>query len=433
MLGGIDVSRSRAQWVVAGLLLALTIAFVLYSFVGTFVFGLFMYYATRPVYRRLKRRVRPPSLAAAIAIFTLALPFVLLAAYTIAIGLQELSAFTGQLRANNTTFGQYQGVLQPYFDVSQVAENPATLVEDSAGREAIQRIVVESQQYLFFIGNALLHLFIMAALAFYLLRDGSRLSQWTKANFGDDRGVMDAYFRAVDRDFSSIFFGNILNAFITGIIGTLAYSLLNVYAPGDLFVPYAALVGLLCGAASLIPVVGMKLVYFPVTAYLFVRAAMTDATGVLWFPVLFFAVSFLVVDVIPDLVLRPYVSGRNLHVGTVMFAYILGPLLFGWYGLFLGPVILVLGVHFARLVLPELLHDERLQPYAVDPTYFAGEAGPQSTTVGNASAREATIEGESVREASAQGESAVEDAPADVADVPVDDGAGSVPGGNDDA
>jgi predicted PurR-regulated permease PerM len=223
-----------------------------------------------------------------------------------------------------------------------------------------------------------------------------------KINFGDDRGVMDAYFRAVDRDFSSIFFGNILNAFITGIIGTLAYSLLNVYAPGGLAIPYAGLVGVLCGAASLVPVVGMKLVYVPVSAYLFVQTFVSDATGVLWFPLLFVGVSFLIVDVIPDLVLRPYVSGRNLHVGSVMLAYILGPLLFGWYGLFLGPVILVLGVHFARLVLPELLHAERLQPYAVDPTYFEAEAlAPDTTT------EEATT---------------VDDPPVDVEDVQVDDG-----------
>jgi len=100
-----------------------------------------------------------------------------------------------------------------------------------------------------------------------------------------------------------------------------------------------------------------------------------------------------------------------------MFAYILGPLLFGWYGLFLGPVVLVLGVHFARLVLPELLHSERLQPYAVDPTYFEGEAGPQSTTVGNATP---------------EADSPVDGAPVNVVDVTADDGADPVPDGSGD-
>ena len=189
MLEGFDVSRSRIQWTVAGLLLAATAAFVLYSFIGTFVFALFIYYATRPVYRRMKRRIRPPSLAAAISLCTLALPFVLLVAYTGAIGLQELNNFTSQFQNGDGTFGQYEAMLQPYFNVSTIAENPQSLVEDSAARDAVQRLLTESQQYVFFIGNALLHLFVMAALAFYLLRDGHTLSQWVKSNFGDDRGV----------------------------------------------------------------------------------------------------------------------------------------------------------------------------------------------------------------------------------------------------
>jgi predicted PurR-regulated permease PerM len=42
-------------------------------------------------------------------------------------------------------------------------------------------------------------------------------------------------------------------------------------------------------------------------------------------------------------------------MGMVMFSYIFGPLLFGWYGLFLGPLLLVLVVGFSRTVLPAAL------------------------------------------------------------------------------
>jgi hypothetical protein len=44
----------------------------------------------------------------------------------------------------------------------------------------------------------------------------------------------------------------------------------------------------------------------------------------------------------------------------VLFAYVLGAALFGWYGLFLGPLLLVLAAQSANVVLPELLHGERL-------------------------------------------------------------------------
>jgi hypothetical protein len=33
-------------------------------------------------------------------------------------------------------------------------------------------------------------------------------------------------------------------------------------------------------------------------------------------------------------------------------------MLFGWYGLFLGPLLVVVGVHLARIVLPGLVHGD---------------------------------------------------------------------------
>jgi predicted PurR-regulated permease PerM len=135
----------------------------------------------------------------------------------------------------------------------------------------------------------------------------------------------------------------------------VAYNAVNFVSPAGLSVPYPTLIGLLSGAASLIPLVGMKLVYVPVTLYLFGAALTSAGVDSLWFPATFAAVAFFVVDVIPDMVLRPYVSARDLHMGTMMFAYLLGPLLFGWYGIFLAPMLLVIAVRFNRVVLPELL------------------------------------------------------------------------------
>ncbi|WP_435346963.1 AI-2E family transporter [Haloarchaeobius sp. HRN-SO-5] len=388
MLGGFDIRESRAAWWILAIALGTILTWVFYSFVGTFVFGIFIYYATRPVYQQMQQQgIRPPSLAASIAIFTLALPFLLLLAYTVAIGLQELNTIITNIQdqqtSNGQTISQIESVIQPYVDVSDTLQNPEQLLSNPDDLSIVTDLANEAQGYAGFVGTALLHLFVMIALAFYMLRDGPQLSHWFQSTFGDERGVLAAFLRAVDRDFKNIFFGNILNAFLTAIIGALSYSVLNAYAPPGMGIPYAVLVGLLAGAASLIPVVGMKLVYFPVGGVLFYRAFTSDQSGLLWFPVVFVVVSFVIVDVIPDLVLRPYVSGRNLHVGSVMFAYIFGPLLFGWYGIFLGPMLLVLSVHFARLVLPELLHSEKVQPYAVDPSYFEDETVRSGVSAGD--------------------------------------------------
>ena len=367
----LGMDRSRIAWWSLGLVLGGALLFVLHSFVGTFVFGLFLYYATRPIYRRIRTRIRPPSIAAAVALFVLALPALALVAYTGAVGVSELLRLTdeGLFDLSRYPFTAEQLTTLTDFE-SLLAIDPAAVTFQQV-RRAVSSLG-SAGNVVAFVGIGLVHLFAMVALAFYLLRDDRRLSRWVRGRIADDRGVMEAFLAGVDRDFTNIFFGNILNAVLTGTIGVVVYSLLNLVAPPQVAIPAAGLVGLFAGVASLVPVVGMKLVYVPITGYLGISSYLVDP-NTLWFTAAFFAVSFVVVDTIPDLVLRPYVSGRHLHVGAVMIAYTLGPLLFGWYGVFLGPIILVLIVNFARHVLPVLIAREPLVPYAVDPGVVADD------------------------------------------------------------
>ncbi|MFC3476905.1 AI-2E family transporter [Halobacterium litoreum] len=367
-----NADRARVAWWAVALALAGALAYTVYSFVGTFVFGVFVYYATRPVYRRLKRWIRPPTLAALVSLFTLALPVLLLVAYTTAVGLQELDAF---LAARGANLGQLESLLGPYIDVSAAVEDPQSLLGEPSVQAALQTVAENAVGYAGFLTNFFVHLFAMITIAFYLLRDDHKLASWFRRQFGDDAGVVETYGRAVDRDFSHVFFGNILFAFVTGVIAAVSYSALDSLAPAGVGIPYPALLGMLTGVASLVPIVGIKLVYLPLggwLAYLVVQQG-----GGYAFLGTFGVVAFVVVDVIPDLVLRPYVSGRDLHLGLVMLAYIFGPLLWGWYGLFLGPVVLVLVVHFVRIVLPELVAGDPIEPEALGPSPFGGDGSDE--------------------------------------------------------
>jgi len=370
-----DVDWSRTAWWGIGAVLAAALTFVVYSFVGTFVFGVFIYYATRPIYNRIRKRIPQSSVAAAVAIFAMVLPALLLAGYALLIVANQIRELD---IAGNGYLDQLpftQETLDVLTDPSQVAmidwQQYVTL--DTIG--GALNSLAQAADTVAFLGTGAVHLFVMLAVAFYLLRDGGRLGRYL-VRFTDQSGIVDAYGLAVDRDLKSIFFGNILNAIVTATIGVIVYSILNVFAPDGGSIPAAALVGLIAGVASLVPIVGMKLVYVPVAAFMAVRAVANDVTGGLAFVLAFALASLIIVDTIPDLVLRPYVSGRSLHVGAVMIAYTLGPLLFGWYGIFLMPVLLVLVVHFVRIVLPELLAGEPLRPYAVDPTHLTAE-GPE--------------------------------------------------------
>jgi predicted PurR-regulated permease PerM len=345
-----DFDRSRAAWWVVIAALGALVLYVVYSFIGTFVLGLFVYYATRPLYQRLQPRVSSPTLAVIGTLLAFALPLLVLISYTLAVGLQELSSLTGG------GLGQVTALISPYIDTSAALSNPQQLLGTLSAQSGIDTgslvgILRSVGAYLGLVTTGLVQIFVVLALAFYLLRDDQRLSEWFQSVVG--QGAAYAYATAVDRDLNTVYFGNILTAFVIAIVAAIVYNALAFIAPSGLGIPSPTLLGLLTGVGSLIPVIGMKLVYGPVAAYLGVNAAVTDP-GLLWFPLVFALIAFVVIDTIPELLLRPYLSGRDLHVGMVMVAYILGPLLFGWYGLFLAPLLLVLVVQAGVLVLPEL-------------------------------------------------------------------------------
>ena len=339
--------RIRLLWLAFGVVCALVLVYSVYTFVGTFVFGVFVYYAVRPIHRRIRQRVTSPSLAAFLSMFLLVLPALVIVFATLGIAIQELLRFvrTQQLAA-------LEAALTPYLDTTLTNVDLEAMLTGNVDTATLQQSLAVATQSISFVGLGLLHLFVMLALAFYLLRDGDRLAALCYNCIPHE--TFATYGRAVDRDLKNVYFGNIANAVFTGTIGAITYTALNFFAPAGAAIPYPALLGLLTGVASLVPVVGMKLVYFPVAAYLGGVLLFAGQTEGLWFVVAFAVLSFVVVDTIPDVVLRPFVSGGTLHSGTLMLTYIFGSLLFGWYGIFLAPLLLVVVVEFVRIVLPTL-------------------------------------------------------------------------------
>lgn len=204
-------------------------------------------------------------------------------------------------------------------------------------------------------------LFLMFIIGFYLLKDGHQLREWfLKSALGGDTELFERFFESVDKDLQKIFFGNILVAVLTACIAIILFRLLNFIAPElspglKLAIPSPFLLGLLCGISIFVPGIGIKIVWVPLWAYLAVQAYLNNILlSAAWFLMLFLVTVFLLVDLAPDLVLRPIISSRRIHRGVLLLAYLFGYIAFGFMGLFLGPIIVVLATNFIGIVLPEI-------------------------------------------------------------------------------
>ncbi|PSQ09640.1 hypothetical protein BRC93_12280 [Halobacteriales archaeon QS_5_70_15] len=226
--------------------------------------------------------------------------------------------------------------------------------------------------------GVLLHLSLALALTFFLLRDGSRIEAWFLDEIADEDSSAYAFLRGTDADLETVYVGTVLSVLGVTVAAVLAYNGYNLLVPAAVDLPVPTLLALLTGLATFVPIVVGKLVYLPAGGYLLWEATRVDAALV--YPVAFLLVSFLLLDILPQTVLRPLIAGRSLHSGLVLFAYVLGAAYFGWYGLFLGPLLVVLAVQLLKHVLPDLVGGDPFVPEAdegvqigSDPLAEAGE------------------------------------------------------------
>jgi len=337
---------SGVAWWLVGFAVFGVLAWVGFSYLGWLVFGLFTYYVARPIARRIEDRVGSPSLAAGLTLAFIIVPIALfIAAFlSVAVG-QALELLSGQ--------SAQQLLARLPIPTQNLPSDPAQIAVVMLQDPTVSTALGEFGVAVGAAGATLFNVFLAVIFAFFLLTSGDALADWFRTNvFGSD-SLAVGYLRRVDRGLTSIYFGYTLTIFVVIVLAAVIYTVFNAVAPGDLTIPQAVLLAVITGIFTLIPLLGRSIVYAFIVALLAVQALAVDAT-LLWVPVAFFALMVLVFDNVIRTYVRPYLSGKAYHMAFVMFAYLLGPALFGWYGIFLGPLVMVVSVEFITGILPRL-------------------------------------------------------------------------------
>jgi predicted PurR-regulated permease PerM len=382
----LEFDRRRAGWWLVAAVVAGIVGLFFLSFVGTFVFGLFVYYGARPVNRWIQHRVDSRALAATATLLFIVLPTLSLLGYTGFVAFRELAALAGP-DAIDTALGRLPGNQQ---SVAGTLRNLPQLGQLSGVQQQLTAVLGT----LGAVSNAALHLTLALTFAFFLYRDGHRLQSWYRLEVGGRDTAAYSYLAGVDADLEVVYFGNVLTVLAVTIGSIAVYNAYNALVPTAVSLPFPTLLAALTGLATFIPLVVGKVVYVPAAAYL-VWQAVRAGTDLLLYPVAFLIVAFLLLDILPQSIVRPYISGQTMHGGAVLFAYILGAALFGWYGLFLGPFLLVLVVQFANVVLGDLVRGGPVSPTSTattslgtDPTETDVDTGNGGTPAGEANSEE---------------------------------------------
>jgi predicted PurR-regulated permease PerM len=340
-----------------GLVLSVVVGYLVVEFIAALTVSVFVYYSTRRFYKMLGRFRLPARVRAIATISSLVVPLLLLVSYTLVLLVIEARQFVA-----NSAVIDVAAERAPW--LGTVGTVPEFTVQgmyaayQAGDLDVFITFATENATFLTdLVSGFFLNAFIVVIVTYYLLIDGTRIRSWL-LRFDDD-AIIREYLEAVDDELEAVLFGNLLNVIATALIAITVYHGYNAVAPAPVTVPYPTLAGALTGVASLVPVVGMKIVYLPLAVITALPSLLGGDQTLLVYVALFLVVVVVVVDTIPDIILRPLLSGKTTHVGLLMLAYTLGPVVLGFYGLFFAPIVLVVGLTFANTALPRLLGAEQ--------------------------------------------------------------------------
>jgi predicted PurR-regulated permease PerM len=322
-------------FLVALLVGALGVAFWLFhSFLQPFAFASVIAIGFYPLYLGVGRIVRGPNKAALLATFTVLLIFVLPALLMASAAGGELIKVARYLGDRSTQEGgavayiseRQQSTLRwlgKYVDVEELHLDDALAnlpSQVSKGLLAVGTHLVGGLAG--FAGNAILTFLIL----FFLFRDGPGAIQKVTMMLPLSQGQ------------ALRLLSGIRDSVIANLYGFLAVGLAQGLLAGGglavLRVPAALLLGLAAAFCSLIPIVGTALVWLPSAIYLM-------ATGHLWKGIILIVWGSAVVGTV-DNIIRPLVIGSKveLHPLLLLFSLLGGLQVFGFIGLFVGPVVI---------------------------------------------------------------------------------------------
>ena len=347
--------RSLAAWWLFAGLLAVILLVILSPYVGWIIFGIFLYYVARPICRQLRRQGVSSTVAATL---TLGLFIIPLVALLLAITIYAVVQFAALEAAD---VERVLTVLFPGVDLDVLPTSAEEIYAFTAEFRTDPTVVTALLWISGLVGTFVRQTYtalVTALFVFYLLRDEQKIGEWVHENVLEDRPNLTEYVRAIDQGLKSVYFGYTLTLLAITVLAAVIYHALNLVAPSGLAIPHPMLLAIATGLISAIPLVGRNLLYGTVIVYLSVLAFRSNP-ALLWFPGLFFVIMNLCFDTIIRIYVRPYLSGRLFPIGLVMFAYLLGPPIFGWYGIFLGPFVMVVVVQFLRYRLPILFHPDK--------------------------------------------------------------------------
>jgi len=301
--------------------------------IDAFVIAIVITYLVRPIYVSINKRVPNKSVSAILSMILMVIPLLIIGLLTLnelisTFQRSDIAEIIGESITNVDELMEYLTERVLFFiDFDTLSQSTIDTIQEKAmelGGVLYDYIL----ELTFSIPLVLFKLLLAIVLSFYFLKDSKRfmerMCELAPTNF---RERFSQLINSIDIIFQAVIIGYLFKAIFTGIISIVVYYFLGL--------PNALLLGIFTGMIDFIPLIGpwmLQLLLFIWYMY----------QGQYQYAVVVLVTTYLFVSFIPEMYIRPRISGdaANIHPVIILAGAIGGLFAFGAIGVIIGPMIL---------------------------------------------------------------------------------------------
>jgi predicted PurR-regulated permease PerM len=203
-----------------------------------------------------------------------------------------------------------------------------------AGERISAYLLEYGQSFVLAIPGRVIDLFIFLFFLFYLLKDGSKFVDKIEEILPLRKKDKEKLMKSTMGIIYAILYGIFLTSIVQGFVGGLGFWALGLNSP--------IFWGIVMAFFSILPI-GAGVVWVPASVYLVAFGLINDQTSMIIKGIILFVYGLLVISGIDNLIRPKLISGKTkVHPLIVITGLLGGLLMFGFVGLFIGPLILTL-------------------------------------------------------------------------------------------
>jgi predicted PurR-regulated permease PerM len=329
------------------------------EFVPVIIVSIILGFMFTPIYNRFNRRVKSQSIAAALTLLTAALtiiiPLILVIFVTVAqvstftkdiseltVGIDYRSSVDGAIAWINETATNLTGGRSGELSTESITERLSTTLQ-AVGSGMVELLLGWFSGIASLFASAILFLYLFLAIVTHHRKIIDLLYSLNPL----DKKTLDVYLAKAGGMTTGIVRGQFIIAIVQGALGAVSLAIVQI--------PYVAFFFVLLSFLSIIPL-GSGIITIPVGLfYLF--------TGNIWQALVILLIHFVVTSNI-DNVLRPMLVPKEayLHPALTMLAVFAGLSIFGFMGIIIGPVVMILVVTTLQTYAEAKQHNSSAKP-----------------------------------------------------------------------